>query len=33
LTGKAPYGFESISLQQRVSNEISFLHRCGAPYR
>jgi hypothetical protein len=25
--------FESGSLQQRVGNEISFLHRCGAPYR
>jgi len=25
--------FESGSLQQRVGNEISLLHRCGAPYR
>src|SRR6201981_366535 len=24
--------FESTSLQQRVGSEISFLHRCGAPY-
>ena len=26
-------GFESRFLQQRVGNEISFLHRCGAPYQ
>ncbi len=25
--------FESPTLQRRVGNEISFLHRCGAPYR